>query len=102
MILASGKMAGIRRNVLLNRLELLWRPNEVIKTLLLPETPGLLQRLIDLAGRELLPRIPLVQNICTANQAHEQMDVIGHYDEISHVIPIAIEVQKTSVRNVTK
>jgi hypothetical protein len=72
--------------------EMVGAANEVIEAFLLPESTLLAERFIDLAGRVLFPGIALCFNFGRSEEAHEQMDVVGHDDVVAKVVSLSVEV----------
>ena len=92
-------MSRIVGDVTQNGVELLRRPNQMVETLFLPETAPRSEAPIDLTGREPFPRSTLRLDFRVAQQTHNQMYMIGHHDEISQAVTIAVEVAQTVAHN---
>src|SRR5262249_46651346 len=93
---------GIHRNVVPQIPKLLLASNEMIKSILLPKAAPLVQATIDLRRRKVLPRLTLRQHRLLIGKRREQMDVIGHYDEVKHDIAHAGEMAKAVGNNAGK
>ena len=90
----EASLAGVFGDVAPKVLVLFHTANEVIERLLLPELAFLSGRPIDLPRGVVQPRIALLLHPLNGAECGEQMHVRGHDDEISHAIPIGVEVQE--------
>src|SRR5687767_12867917 len=82
---AQSGMPRIAGNVISQLLELLDGPHEMIEAVLLPEATGTPQSAIDLPGRIVFPRVALLQHGGLVAESGQQVDVIGHHDEVGQV-----------------
>lgn len=73
---------GIVGDVTAIMLVLLFRPDEVIETVLLPESSRAADAAIDLAGRIVLPRFALLQHRRFIEECSEQMDIVRRFPRL--------------------
>src|SRR5262249_40457326 len=68
------------------------------RAFLLPEPSELSKRPIKLRCRVFLPRITLGLKLGVTQQTYENMNVVGHHDEVTQQVALAVKVQE-SVRD---
>ncbi len=72
--------------------ELLDRPNQVIESVLLPESVLAADPAIDSRRGKMLPRFALCKHCGFVWKGRQQMYVIWHHDEIGQVVPFPVKV----------
>lgn len=84
----------ILRDVVTQTSELSFVAHEMIKRILLPEAPLAAKAAMDLPGREVFPGGTLLNHGTLVGERGQQVNVIGHDDEVEHLVAISIKVQK--------
>jgi hypothetical protein len=83
---------GILGNVALEKLELFRASHQVVEAYFLPQSSTSTELTVDLRRGVLLPGVALGFHFRATEQARQQVNMIGHDDEIAQMISVAIEV----------
>ena len=94
LVSAQTGLKRILCDVVTQTTELPFVTHEMIKGILLPEAPPGAQATMDPPGREVFPGGTLLHHGSLVGTRGKQVNVIGHDDEIEHLVAISIEVQQ--------
>ena len=83
---------GIVSNVPPKIFELIVAADQMVKAILLPESPVTPQYSVDLSRRKVLPGFTLAEHTRFVGKCRHHMKMVGHDDEIRQLVPINVEV----------
>ena len=72
------------------------RPDQMIKTVLLPKTPLAADNLVDLCRRETLPRFALSKHQIFSWKSNQPVHMIRHDDEVHYFVAVAVKMHQLS------
>lgn len=84
----------IRRDVVALIVELLDGADKMIECILLPEASPAPEQAVETRCHVPLPRFALRKHCVFIRKRHEDMHMIGHHDEVSQIVAIAVEAAK--------
>lgn len=88
----EARVDGICGDVTPQVIELFWRPHQVVKPVLLPESSSTAQGTVDLARRVMLPRFALSQHGVRVWKGRQEVNVVWHDDEVAQVVANRVEM----------
>jgi len=89
---AGGEVGGVLGDVVLDGGELGGGADEVVEGFFLPEAAVGAERFVDFAGGEVFPGGALGGDFGGVLQADDEVDVVGHDDEVAEVVACAVEM----------
>ncbi|MDA1014970.1 MAG: hypothetical protein O3A00_11040 [Planctomycetota bacterium] len=100
LIPAEFRPLRITRNVVTQEFELIVTSDEMIESVLLPESTLALQLAVNLGRGEVLPRFALSQHRVIVRERGQDMHVVWHDYEISQLVTVSVEVTQTARHNI--